>query len=137
MYGLEGRMTMLPTTDLVQLSSSSNNPPVVASQANHRPKSSPVGPGKRESIDAKDIIENNFHSEKGPLINGNDAGVESSPSSSVFNNGDRALAMEYRRSSGGSRLTSSQDSNDLAGSLKRFFLCCCLYFTEYFFVLLF
>lgn len=140
MYGLEGRMTMLPNTDsnFVSVPPSTSaainvtavtTTASISNQNNIRANSPHIGISKRHSTDVEKALKINHHpplvsttSEKGTSSTDHRNVIEGSPSSSVFNGGgdSRQLAMEYRRSSGASRLTSSQDSSDLAGSLKRF-----------------
>lgn len=125
-----------PSTSTATNSTAVTTTASISNQNNLRANSPPIGLTKRHSTDVEKALKINHHpplvsttSEKGTSSTDHRNVIDGSPSSSVFNGGgdSRQLAMEYRRSSGASRLTSSQDSSDLAGSLKRFILICCCF----------
>lgn len=119
-------MTMLSTGDsnFVTLPSSS-----ATSALNNGSPASPIPVvAKKEMVKAvnSDAKQNFHHASTSTKVGGNvdhtsggNELTDSSSSSSVCVDG--RTAVEYRRSSGTSRLTSSQESSDLTGSLKRFF----------------
>ncbi|ODN05106.1 hypothetical protein Ocin01_01631 [Orchesella cincta] len=116
MYGLEGRMTMLSTADDSHFTSySTNNVQPIHPPASPVLVASEVTNTATSGNGAESVSENCSKSLPGLL---NSDPTETSPVYDARRRSANADKLEYRRSSG-SKLSSSQDSADLAGSLRR------------------